>query len=126
MRARRFGLIFVLALLPTIACPPGGSPEAQAPAQPAPRWTAQVAGAVVDLTPTMQRIASGGTNPHRNDGTRFQNREQHLPQEHSYTEYVVPTAGTSGPGPKRIVIDESGRAYYTPDHYDHFYPVAKR
>lgn len=107
----------LLSLLFLFAAP---SAEARAP-----RWTAQVNGAAVDLTPTMERIAAGGSNPHRNDGTRFQNRERRLPQGHTYTEYVVPTPGQRGPGPRRIVIDESGKAYYTPDHYDHFYPVTR-
>ena len=91
-----------------------------------PRWTAQVGSTAVDVTPTMERIAAGGSNPHRNDGTRFQNRERRLPQGHSYTEYVVPTPGQRGPGPKRVVVDDAGNAWYTPDHYDHFYPVTRK
>jgi guanyl-specific ribonuclease Sa len=88
-------------------------------------WYAAVSGAQVDVSATMQRIAAGGKNPHRNDGTTFQNREKRLPKGHTYTEYVVPTPGQRGPGPRRIVVDEAGKAYYTPDHYANFYPVEK-
>lgn len=90
------------------------------------RFFAAVDGSPVDVTETMQRIASGGRNEHRNDGTPFQNRERRLPRDHSYTEYVVPTPGVHGPGPRRIAVDESGQAYYTPDHYGHFYPVSRK
>lgn len=81
-----------------------------------------VAEGIVDLQPTMDRINSGGTHPHRNDGSTFQNREGQLPQQNSgyYTEYVHPTPGMSGPGPQRIVTGAGGEVYYTPDHYKTF------
>lgn len=102
------------------------APSGDAPRGPAHgRFFASVDGARVDVTATMQRIASGGRNEHRNDGTPFQNRERRLPLGRGYTEYVVPTPGGHGPGPQRIVIDDGGKAYYTPDHYGHFYPVSR-
>ena len=101
-------------------------PQSAEPARAAPRYFAEIDGREVDVTATMDRIANGGRNRHRNDGTRFQNRERRLPQGHRYTEYVVPTPRQRGPGPRRIVVDEAGKAYYTPDHYDHFYAVQKR
>jgi guanyl-specific ribonuclease Sa len=126
MRGFLLCFVFVVAPLQALAVPPGGAPAARSPAPAPSHWIALVGNTVVDLTPTMERIASGVRNLHRHDGTRFHNRERRLPPGHTYTEYVVPTPGVSGPGPQRIVIDETGRAYYTPDHYKHFYPVIKR
>ncbi|MGF6481012.1 hemagglutinin repeat-containing protein [Paraburkholderia sp. JPY419] len=86
---------------------------------------------IVDLQPTLDRIASGGTPISRNDGTVFQNRPvngvQSLPAQAPgyYTEYVVTTPGVSGPGPQRIVTGQGGEIYYTPDHYQTFVPVKK-
>lgn len=80
---------------------------------------------IVDVGTTLDRIDSDGTNPHRNDGTTFQNREDLLPKrsEGYYTEYVVPTPGIYGPGPMRVVTGQSGEAYFSPDHYKTFIPV---
>ena len=123
-RLRAALFLFLTALsalsLPALAAQPAAAYRA------APRWEAQVGSTTVDVTPSMQRIEAGARNPHRNDGTRFQNRERRLPAGGTYTEYVVPTPGVRGPGPKRIVVNGEGRAWYTPDHYAHFYPVTKR
>ncbi|MBN3804327.1 ribonuclease [Paraburkholderia sp. Ac-20336] len=86
---------------------------------------------IVDLQPTLDRIASGGTPISRNDGTVFPNRPvngvQSLPAQAPgyYTEYVVTTPGVSGPDPQRIVTGQGGEIYYTPDHYQTFVPVKK-
>jgi guanyl-specific ribonuclease Sa len=82
----------------------------------------------VDLAPTLERIARGERNPHRNDGSVFQNRPlpgkatPELPRKPPgyYQEYVHPTPGLSGPGPQRIVVGRGGEWYYTPDHYQSF------
>lgn len=76
----------------------------------------------VDLRPTLQRIAAGKKNAHRNDGSVFQNRSRLLPQKPSgyYREYVVPTKEVSGPGPQRLVLGREGEIYYTHDHYNSF------
>src|SRR5690606_22395018 len=68
--------------------------------------TGQTLQGTVDLGPTLDRIKSGGSFPHRNDGSIFQNRAGDLPQKPAgcYTEYVHPTPGVSGPGPQRIVV----------------------
>jgi ribonuclease T1 len=57
-------------------------------------------------------------------GRTFQNRERHLPRG-SYREYDVnPKRRGVDRGPERIVIERrSGRAYYTPDHYETFIPM---
>jgi RHS repeat-associated protein len=80
---------------------------------------------IVDVRPTIDRINSGGTFPHRNDGSIFGNREGLLPaQPHGYyREYVHPTPGSSGPGSQRIVQGQGGELYYTPDHYQTFIPL---
>lgn len=76
----------------------------------------------VDLKPTIDRIAAGEKNSHRNDGSIFQNRGDQLPKRRHgyYREYVVPTPGVSGPGPQRLVVGADGEVYYTHDHYDTF------
>ncbi len=80
---------------------------------------------VVDLAPTLNRIDTGGSFPHRNDGSTFGNREGILPQQPNgyYTEFVHPTPGVSGPGAQRIVQGQGGERYYTPDHYKTFMPL---
>lgn len=79
----------------------------------------------VDLAPTLERIAAGKRNSHRNDGSVFRNASRQLPAKPRgyYHEYVVPTPGISGPGPQRLVIGENGEVYYTPNHYDTFIRV---
>ncbi|WP_167659693.1 MULTISPECIES: ribonuclease domain-containing protein [unclassified Pseudomonas] len=73
----------------------------------------------------MDRIKSGGSFPHRNDGSIFQNRASDLPQKPAgyYTEYVHPTPGIAGSGPQRIVVGKGGEMYYTADHYKTFIPI---
>jgi filamentous hemagglutinin len=74
----------------------------------------------------MDRIDAGVKYPHKNDGTFFQNREGLLPPQGAqyYREYVVPTPGSSGVGPQRIIIGNGGELYYTPDHYKTFIPFS--
>ena len=76
----------------------------------------------IDLQPTLDRIARGERNSHRNDGSTFGNRERRLPKQRSgyYTEYVHPTKGISGPGPQRVIFGKGGDIWYTPDHYETF------
>ncbi|HEK1688663.1 TPA: hypothetical protein SMR42_005070 [Pseudomonas putida] len=87
--------------------------------------TGQILQGTVDLGPTLDRIKSGGSFPHRNDGSIFQNRASDLPQKPAgyYTEYVHPTPGIAGPGPQRIVVGKGGEMYYTADHYKSFIPI---
>ncbi len=76
----------------------------------------------IDLQPTLDRIARGDRNTHRNDGSTFGNRERRLPQKPSgyYTEYVHQTKGINGPGPQRVIVGKGGDIWYTPDHYETF------
>lgn len=89
--------------------------------------TGQVLQGTVDFGPTLDRIKSGGSFPHRDDGSIFQNRASDLPQKPAgyYTEYVHPTPGIAGPGPQRIVVGKGGEMYYTADHYKTFIPIKK-
>ncbi|WP_338640929.1 hemagglutinin repeat-containing protein [Burkholderia pyrrocinia] len=93
------------------------------------RRTGAVYQGIVDLQPTLDRIANGGAPISRNDGTTFENRPvkgaQLLPVKPDgyYQEYVVPTPGINGPGPQRIITGKGGEIYYTPDHYDSFVPI---
>lgn len=85
----------------------------------------QTPNGLVDLGPTLDRIANGGSFPHRNDGTVFRNREQRLPAQAAgyYTEFVHPTQGVNGPGVQRIIRGQGGELYYSPDHYARFIPL---
>lgn len=76
----------------------------------------------VDLASTLARIAAGESDPHRNDGGVFQNREGLLPARSRgyYREYVVRTPGISHAGPQRLVVGSGGEVYYTHDHYRSF------
>ena len=76
----------------------------------------------IDLKPTLDRIARGEANRHRNDGATFENRENRLPRKPAgyYKEYVNPTPGEYGPGPQRIIIGKKDEVWYTPDHYKTF------
>ncbi|MDO5567530.1 MAG: ribonuclease domain-containing protein, partial [Planctomycetia bacterium] len=80
----------------------------------------------VDLTATLERIAEGDRDHHRNDGTEFRNRERRLPNRPSYyyTEFVHRISRGSSPGACRIIIGQEGDIWYTPDHYQSFIPVS--
>ena len=98
------------------------------------RVTGNVLKGTVDLKPTLDRISSGQSFPHQNDGSIFHNRPlpgkmtPELPPQVPgyYREYVHPTPGLNGPGPQRIVIGQGGEMYYTPDHYESFIPIHSR
>lgn len=85
----------------------------------------------VDLNPTLDRITSGGTNPHRNDGSVFKNLPDRitgksgLPTQPNgyYKEYVHPTPDISGPSPQRVIVGQNGEAYYTNVHYKTFIKI---
>ena len=89
------------------------------------RRTGKVLEGTVDLKPTLDRIRSGGSVPHRNDGSVFRNSEGLLPSRPQgyYREFVHPTPGVPGPGPQRIVQGQGGEPFYTPDHYGTFIPL---
>jgi hypothetical protein len=95
------------------------------------RRTGTVLEGTVDLGPTLERIETGGSFPHRNDGGIFNNRPlpgrttPELPAQPAgyYREYVHPTPGVQGPGPQRVVVGQGGEMYYTPDHYQTFVPL---
>lgn len=84
--------------------------------------TGKVYQGTVDLGPTLDRIKSGGSYPHKNDGSVFKNNGGDLPVQPAgyYKEYVHPSPGISGPGPQRIVVGKGGEMYYTSDHYKTF------
>lgn len=77
-----------------------------------------------EARPVLQRIASGTSHPHRQDGTVFQNREGRLPSQPRgyYREYTVETPGLNHRGARRIVTGGQPPAvyYYTDDHYGSF------
>ena len=79
----------------------------------------------VDLGPVLERIAAGRRYPHLRDGSVYRNISGALPGRPYgyYKEYVVPTPGFKGPGPRRLVIGGGGEIYYTPDHYETFMEI---
>ena len=78
---------------------------------------------ITETNNTLDRIENGGPFPHKKDGTVFQNREGRLP-DGNYREYTVETPGASNRGARRIVRDEdTGRTFYTDDHYDNFVEI---
>src|SRR5687767_3017435 len=77
---------------------------------------------------TLDRIASGGPFPYRQDGIQFRNREGRLPQGPPgyYRECTVDTPGSSNRGARRIVVGQGGEVYYTSDHYGAFTRIDPR
>jgi guanyl-specific ribonuclease Sa len=76
---------------------------------------------------TLKRIANGIKDPHRNDGTNFQNRPRKdgtipLPCQAAgyYTEYVVGTRNIPHAGARRLVVGLGGDVWYTMNHYKIF------
>ncbi|BAU55619.1 DUF6443 domain-containing protein [Mucilaginibacter gotjawali] len=84
------------------------------------RFIVSADGVVNDLGPTINRIETGGSFPHRNDASIFMNRDGLLPAKPLgyYTEYVHPTPGLlNRPGAMRFVVGQNGEMYFTADHY---------
>jgi RHS repeat-associated protein len=100
-------------------------PWAFSAAKTSTRFVSAAEGVVHDLKPTLDRIASGGKFPHRNDGSIFKNMEGLLPKQSAgyYKEFVHPTLGAKGPGAMRIVTGQGGEMWFTPDHYKTFIPI---
>jgi len=80
----------------------------------------------IDLAPVINRIEAGEFDPHRSDGTPFDNRDGILPKkpEDYYLMYIVRTPGMSGVGPQRLIIGENWESYYTPDFFASFIDVS--
>lgn len=126
-----FSILLVVALVAAILWTQRPSPDAAGhaggtdtpvAAQPAdPAWPAFLP---PEARPVLQRIATGATHPHRQDGTVFQNREGRLPSHPRgyYREYTVETPGLNHRGARRIVTGGQPPAvyYYTDDHYGNF------
>ncbi|EBH9555974.1 hypothetical protein EPM56_23680 [Salmonella enterica subsp. enterica serovar Cerro] len=78
---------------------------------------------LTEINKTLDRIEMSGPFPYKKDGTAFKNKEGRLP-EGNYKEYTVDTPGARNRGARRIVVDqETGRAYYTDDHYQNFIQI---
>ncbi|MBF6023185.1 ribonuclease domain-containing protein [Lysobacter niastensis] len=144
MRRRHLWLIAIIVLLGlwlwSRRLGHGATPDTSPPQGPSP--SAQVADAGVANAPmpergsrypsflpveahaVLDRIASGGPHPHRQDGNVFQNREKRLPPQPRgyYHEYTVDTPGSDDRGARRIVTggDPPVEYWYTSDHYQTF------
>jgi guanyl-specific ribonuclease Sa len=83
-----------------------------------------------ELQKTIDRIKTR-TPKYSNDGTPFQNshtignpNSQRLNTGSNYSEWTVKTPSVGNNGTRRIVVDQNtGRAYYTHDHYDSFIEI---
>ena len=89
------------------------------------RFITTAEGVNIDLQPKLDRIASGGKFPHRNDGSIFMNKEGLLPKQNTgfYREFVHPVPSVSGPGLMRVVVGQGGGMWFTTDHYKSFIPI---
>jgi len=105
---------------PTSASVPG-SPGSGTDPQSGLPWVA-VAALPSQARDTLRAIDLGGPFRYSQDGTTFGNFEHLLPSRPRgyYTEYTVPTPGSTTRGARRIVAGEGGDFYYTGDHYSHF------
>ena len=77
-----------------------------------------------ELKPTIDRIEKNQIlSKFKRDGSIHRNNEGRLPYfKGQYREWVVPTKGIKGPGPRRIVSG-NGHLWYSPDHYHTFIKV---
>jgi len=77
-----------------------------------------------EINKTLDRIRDGGPFPYKKDGNIFKNKEGLLPSG-NYREYTVDTLGSPDRGKRRLVVDQdSGRAFYTDDHYENFVEIS--
>ncbi len=75
---------------------------------------------------TLANVRNTGKAPDGHVGGRtFQNREGRLPQDGNCREYDVDPKPASGSrNAERLVVDQdTGRAFYTPDHYETFQEI---
>ncbi len=80
----------------------------------------------VDLSEALRLIRENALAPNANEGWKvFGNYERLLPQRPRgwYREMRIPTRGLRGPGPQRLVYGRGGEIFWTPDHYQTFYPI---
>jgi ribonuclease T1 len=76
----------------------------------------------------LDQIDAGGPYAYPGkDGSVFGNFEGVLPRQRRgyYSEYTVPTPGSSTRGARRIVTGSGGELYWTADHYAHFSRVRR-
>ena len=78
-----------------------------------------------EVQTTLNLIKTGGTLPHKKDGSIFKNLEKVLPVNalDYYREYTVPAPKINNRGNRRLVIGKGGEVYYTGDHYNSFQKV---
>jgi ribonuclease T1 len=87
--------------------------------------------AVSELPPeaheTIALIDQGGPFPYAQDGDTFRNDEGLLPDQPLgyYQEYTVETPGSDDRGARRIVAGSAGELYWTDDHYNSFFRIAR-
>lgn len=140
----RCGLLLLVLLLagcngskaqPTVSLdalrtPAGATSAPLRPSPTAPRAASPTVATRADVATkayeTLRYVEShnGDPPPGYAGGTTFENREGRLPMGR-YKEYDVDPRAPGGRNADRLVIDqESGKAYYTSDHYDTFIPLS--
>ena len=65
----------------------------------------------------VERITQGKLYSYNHDGKPFYNKEGLLPNNTTYTEYIVPPISGEGAGTQRIYVGLNGSWYYSPDHH---------
>jgi guanyl-specific ribonuclease Sa len=123
-----FILLIALLVLPLYALAPGGGSVSDAREHAGKVRNIEDAKLTQEqheaIAHTLQRIAAGEKDPHRNDGAIFRNIEKLLDKKPYgyYTEYVVRQNQNDrrSPGAQRLVLGREGEIYYTPDHYQTF------
>jgi guanyl-specific ribonuclease Sa len=128
VRASASGFAFALGLLAVLCVWHASAPPAIAQGVRAGSATAAADGVDVprkarDVLAEIQR-RNGVPPPGYVGGRAFGNRERHLPRG-TYREYDVnPRRPGKSRGTERIVIEQrTGKAYYSPDHYQTFRPM---
>ena len=131
---RAFLHVLVLAIVGTLllgSCARGEQPGLESPSRRgSPALEREDAGARVParaLTVYQQVLRTGHAPIGHVGGRVFENRERKLPARGDYHEYDVnPRVSGRNRGPERIVVDlDTGRGWYTGDHYRSFIPIER-
>jgi RHS repeat-associated protein len=76
-----------------------------------------------DIQRAAENARRGIAGPGLRGGRRFENLTGKLPKKGQYREWDVKPPTKGGRGPERIVTDQHGNAWYSPNHYRDFYKL---
>ena len=72
------------------------------------------------LTDQVTRIKNGEKYSFTHDSKPYHNKDNYLPKNVKYTEYIVPPSSGKGAGIQRIIVGDNGKWYYSPDYHNSF------